>query len=142
MAARARRLELGLETIDLLLEVVDQAQRRGVERALVVGERLHVPAHELAENGLDGRSEPTADSGTEPERAIGGHRPEPLGLGARDAPLVLVAGTCPRIGAGSAHLLAKAPEELLDVDRRLRGNPCRIAIFGVIRGHRGILAGP
>ena len=119
----ARRLELGLETIDLLLEVVDQPERRGVERALVVGERLDVPAHELAENGLDGCPEAAADSGTEAQRAICGDRPQPLGLGARDAPLVLVAATRARIGAGSADLLAKRPEELLDVDGALAETP-------------------
>ena len=116
-------------------------ERSGVERPLVVGERFDVPAHELAKNGLDGCPQAAADSGTKAQRAICGDRPQPLGLRPCDAPLLLVAATRPRIGAGSADLLAERPEEFLDVDGSARGNPCRIAIFGVIRGHRGILSG-
>ena len=37
--------------------------------------------------------------------------------------------------------VAKRAEQLLDVDGRVGRNPCRIAVFGVVRGHRGILAG-
>jgi len=43
-----------------------------------------------------------------------------------------------RISTGTPDLLSKSPEELVYVDR----NPCRFAIFGSIRGHRGILAWP
>ena len=58
-----------------------------------------------------------------------------------DASVVLVAGDAARIGSGAAHFFAKRAKELLDVDRSSVRNPCRIAVFGVARGHRGILAG-
>ena len=103
----AKRLDLGLEAIDLLLKIVDQAQRRGVEGALVVRERLHVPAHELSENSLDRSPEPAAHARSQAQRAVGGNRPEPLGLCARGTALLVAprsgAGICP----GPPHLLPK-----------------------------------
>jgi hypothetical protein len=134
-------LELGLKAIHLFLEVVDQPERSRVERALVVCERLDVPAHELAQDRLDRRPDATAHAWPEPKRAISRHRPQALGLGPSDAPVVLAADPGARIGSRSPHLFAERPEELLDVDGALRRNPCRIAIFGVVSGHRGILAG-
>ena len=136
----ARRLELGLQAIDLVLEVVDQAKRGGVERPLVVRERLHVPAHQLAQHRLDRRPDAAANAGSEAKRSIRRDGPEPLGFRPGRAPIVLVAGARARVGAGTAYLFAQRAEELLDVDRGIcRRNPCRIAIFGVVRGHRMIL---
>src|SRR4029450_6910610 len=71
----AGRLDLGLEPVDLGLEIVDQAQGGGVEGPLVVRQGLHVPAHELPEDGLRGRPEAAADTRPESERTIG--RPPP-----------------------------------------------------------------
>ncbi len=91
---------------------------------------------------MTGRADASANPWPEPERAIRGDGPEPLGLGARDASLVLVADPGARIGSGATNLLAKRAKELLDVDGACSGgNPCRTAVFGVVRGHRGILAG-
>src|SRR5688572_30188474 len=96
--------QLALELRDALLQVVDQAERGGVEGPLVVGERLDVPAHHLLEDGLDGRAEPTPDAGPEAERAVGRHRPEALGLGARRAAVVRLPGR-PGVGPGATDLL-------------------------------------
>ena len=138
---RARRLELGLEAIDLLLEVVDQPQRSSVERPLVVGQRLDVPAHELAQHGLDGRPDASADTRAKPERAIRGDGPEALGLGARNPPLVLAAAPAPGSAPERRTSSRSARKSSSTSTGELGRNPCRIAIFGVVRGHRGILAG-
>ena len=79
------------QTVDLLLEVVDQAKRCGVERALVVCERLDVPTHELPQNGLDRRADATSDTRAQAKRAIRRDRPEALRLGARGPTVALVA---------------------------------------------------
>ena len=60
-----------LESGHALLEIVDQPQRGGLERALVVGERLDVPPHQPAQYGLDRRAETTAHAGPQPQRAVG-----------------------------------------------------------------------
>ena len=80
-------LELGPQRIHLPLQVVDQAQRNRVERALVVGNRLDIPAHELAQDALDRRPEPTPDTRPQTQRAIGRDRPEPFGLVAERPPV-------------------------------------------------------
>src|SRR5262245_35940129 len=145
LASRARlaahRLELGLQPVDLLLEVVDEPKRRRVERPLVVRQRLDIPAHELAEDGLDRRADAAADARPEPQRAVRRDGPQTLRLRTGHAALLLVAGACTRVRARAAYFFTKRAEELFDVDRCSRRNPCRIAVFGVIRGHRGILTG-
>ena len=124
-------------------EVVDQPQRDRVERALVVGDRLDVPAHQLAQHRLDGRAEPAADTGPQPQRAVGRDRPEPLGLVAERAPVGRRRATA-RIGARAAHLLAQPLEQRGDVNGPIGladlRNPCRILGFLAVRGHPGILA--
>ena len=60
----AKHDHLCLEPVDLLLQVVDEAKRSGVERALVIRERLDVPTHRLPENRLDRRSDPATHART------------------------------------------------------------------------------
>ena len=122
-------LQLGLELRDPRLEVVDQPQRGRVEGALVVGERLDVPAHQLAQHRLRGRAETAADAGAEAQRAVGRDRPEPLGLGARGAAgrprRPRSPGAAPERRTSSLQLL----EERRQIGFPLRRNPCKIAIF-------------
>ena len=114
--------QLALELRDALLEVVDQAERGGVERPLVVRERLDVPAHQLLEDRLDGRAETTPDAGPEAERTVGRHRPETLGLGASREAVVRLAGR-PRVGPGTTDLLPERREQRVDVDLLGRRKP-------------------
>ena len=98
------------DAVELLEERVDQLQRRVVEAPLLLGERLDVPAHRLAEHflqELDGRA-PVG-------RAFRGDGPELLGRGPR-------AGTRAELGAvrPPAELVAESFEQGLDVDL-LRG---------------------
>src|SRR4029078_8583505 len=81
-AIRIRRLarvrgamprELRLQCSDPRLAAVDQTQRSGIEGALVVRERLDVPAHQLAQDGLDRRPEPTPEPRAQPQRAVRTH---------------------------------------------------------------------
>ena len=130
------RRDLGFEAVDLLLEIVDEAESRCVERPLVVGEGLDVPAHELPQNRLDRRPETAPRPWSQPERAVRGDRPETLHLRPGRPAFVLASRGGPRVRPGAANLLLQPPEELLDID----GNPCRFAIFAVVRRHRGILA--
>ena len=77
-----------LELAHALLEVVDQPQRGRVERALVVGDGLDVPAHQLAQHRLDGRADAAAEARAQAQRTVSGDRPEPLGLGASRVAIV------------------------------------------------------
>ena len=135
-----RLLQLGLELRDALLEVVDQPQRRRVEGALVVRDRLHVPPHQLAQHCLRGRAEPTANSRAEPERTVGRHRPEPLGLGTGGMAIV-AASRLARSSARAPDLLLQLLEEGCDIDVAVRRNPCKLAIFCALIGHRRIVPG-
>jgi len=133
----ATRGELGLEAVDLLLEIVDEAEGGGVEGALVVRERLDVPAHQLSQDGLDRTPESPSHAGSKSQGAVGRDRPEALRLRPSGPAVALVSGRSSRVGAAAPDLLLELPEEFLDID----GNRCRFAILGVVERHRGILAG-
>src|SRR6478736_5060741 len=79
--------ELRLQPVDLLLQVVDEPERGGIERALVVREWLDVPPHQLAQHRFDGSAEPAAHAWAETQRAVGRDRPETLRLVTRGAPV-------------------------------------------------------
>ena len=65
---RQPRAQLGLELAQAAPPVVDQPQRGRVERALVVGERLDVPAHQLPQHRLDRRADAAAEARAQAER--------------------------------------------------------------------------
>ena len=130
----AKHRHLCLEPVDLLLQVVDQAKRSSVERALVVRKRLDVPTHRLPQNRLDGRSDPAAHARTQSQRPVCRNGPEALRLGACGAPIVRVAVSAARIGARPSHLLAQRREQRCDIDGLGasclgRRNPCSRAVF-------------
>ena len=102
----AARVSVGGDAVELLEERVDQLQRRVVEAPLLLGERLDVPAHRLAQRLLE------QAGGRAPVRwALGGHGPELLGGGAG-------AGAQGQRGAvrTPAELVAEPFEQGLDVD--------------------------
>ncbi len=106
LRARLRRAELRhlrLQPVDLLLQVVDEPQRGRVEGALVVGERLDVPAHHLAQHGLDRSADAAADARPQPQRPVGGDGPQALGLVPRSAAVTGVATTA-GIGTAAPYL--------------------------------------
>src|SRR6185503_14321880 len=99
-----------------------------VEGALVVRERFHVPAHQLAQHSLRRGAEAAANAWAEPERAVGRYRPETLGLGTGGVPVVAAPGLAGS-RAGAPHLLLQLLEKRGDVDVAVRGNPCKLALF-------------
>ena len=110
-------LQLGLELRDPRVEVVDEAEDRRVEGALVVGERLDVPAHQLAEDGLDRRPGAAAHPGSKAQVAVGRDGPEPLRLVPERVPLRGArAGVDARRGAGARHLLTEPRVERGHID--------------------------
>jgi hypothetical protein len=100
---------------DPLLEVVDEPERRRIERALVIGERLDVPAHRLPEHGLGGGAEAPAEARPQSQRPVGGDGPQALGLGPRGPTVVRLARRA-GVGAGTPDLLLERREERVDVD--------------------------
>ena len=87
-SAGAEKRETASRPATRCSKIVHEAERSSVEGALVVGERLDVPAHQLAEHRFDGCAESPAETRAQPERAVGGDGPETLGLGARGVAIV------------------------------------------------------
>ena len=109
------------------MQVVDEPEHRCVERALVVGKRLDIPPHRLSQHRLHGRPDTPAHAGTQPQRPIGRHRPEPLGLCPRGATIVGISAAT-RIGAGAPHFVPERLDQRLDIDG---GSGLRTRVDGV-----------
>jgi len=105
---------------------IDELQDGVVEDALVGGKGLDVPAHELAEEALDG------SLGAPAGWALRRDRPESLrkrpGRLEFGASRVLVDGT-------TSKLLTESVEQGGDVDLLRRGNTCRRRVFRLRPGH-------
>ena len=88
-------------------ERVDELEDRVVEHALVGGQRLHVPAHELSQHTLGESLEPTT------RFPLGADRPEALGESTIRRKLGSRRGPGPR---STPELLAEAIEQGGDID--------------------------
>ena len=109
-----------------------------VERPLVVGERLDVPAHQLAQHRLDGRAEPPADAGPQTQGPVRRDGPQPLRLRPGRQPVALLRpASGARVGARAADLLTQGREERLDIDVLRR----RKAVVRRLVRHRASVAG-
>ena len=94
----------------------------------------------LRSTAFAGRAETAADARAEPERTVGRDRPEPLGLGAGRMTIV-AASRLARGRPRAPDLLLQLLEEGCDVDVAVRRNPCKLAIFCALIGHRRIVPG-
>src|SRR5438093_3314360 len=136
---RVRLAEAAFELLDLALLLVEHAQNRGVERPLVVCERLDVPPHELAKHRLHRGADAAAHTRPQPQGTIRGDRPEALGLRAR---CESIRRPSARIGSGAPHLLAQPLDERRHVDLLRVGNGCVDAVFGRLRHVAMVLGCP
>ena len=117
-----------LRRVPALRDRVDETKDSRVEAPLVGGERLDVPAHELAQRRLDGRqrepAQPPPRSRPRKERPFGAHRPERLGL----APAKLEP-----VGAGSLGQVAVPPLDLVAQPREYRLELSLLDVQAVLR---------
>jgi len=142
--------ELGLgslqqpeERVDLLGELVDELERRVVERALLECEGMDVPAHALAEDTLDEVLDRARDARLADDERVGPDRPVPLRDAAQARPDdAAVVRLCEVESPRVPDLLLQPVEECSDINRlglSVRRNRCIFSTFRIDHGHRNIV---